>query len=178
MICPIANIYVLFFQQLQHMQRHYPSYCSLWNTNSRYSTLCLLSHSACTFIRATVSFQMKTSACSLTGQTLTLSSLVRVWPGLEYIQCSLVPRSRLTAPAATGYLGELHPFLAEAAQLHKCSPAGTMRVHSRLLGHLRLDQSYSLLSGRSASVVLEFFKALDIRGEMALDGENRCSCML
>ena len=49
-------------------------------------------------------------------------------------------------------------------------------MHSRLLGHLRLDQSYSLLSGRSASVVLEFFKALDIRGEMALDGENRYHC--
>ena len=53
------------------------------------------------------------------------------------------------------------------------SPATTMRVHSRFLGHLHLDQSYSLLSGRSASLVLEFFKALDIRGEMALDGENR-----
>ena len=32
-VCPVANLYVLFFQQLQHMQRHCPSYCSLWNTN-------------------------------------------------------------------------------------------------------------------------------------------------
>ena len=48
----------------------------------------------------------------------------------------------------------------------------TMRVHSRFLSHLRLDESYSLLSGRSVSVVMEFFKALDIRGEMALDGTN------
>ena len=48
--------------------------------------------------------------------------------------------------------------------------AGTMKVHSRFLSHLRLDQSYSLLSGRDISISLEFFKALDIRGEMALDG--------
>ena len=54
----------------------------------------------------------------------------------------------------------------------------TMKVHSRFLSHLRLDQSYSLLSGRDVSIALEFFKALDIRGEMALDGmtESRICC--
>ena len=45
-----------------------------------------------------------------------------------------------------------------------------MKVHSKFLNTLRLDQSHSLLNGRDVSVVLEFFKALDIRGEMALDG--------
>ena len=45
-----------------------------------------------------------------------------------------------------------------------------MKIHSQFLNYLHLDQSYSLLSGRDVSVVLEFFKALDIRGEMALDG--------
>lgn len=36
---------------------------------------------------------------------------------------------------------------------------------------VHLDHSYSLLSGRGVATVLEFFKILDIRGEMALDGE-------
>ena len=46
-----------------------------------------------------------------------------------------------------------------------------MKVHPKgFLGHLRLDQSYSLLSGRDISLALEFFKAIDVRGEMALDG--------
>lgn len=37
---------------------------------------------------------------------------------------------------------------------------------------MKLDQTYSLLSARDVSVVLEFFKALDVRGEMALDGNS------
>ncbi len=47
-----------------------------------------------------------------------------------------------------------------------------MKVHSCFLDYIHLDQSYSLLSGRDVSVLLEFFKALDIRGEMAIDGEH------
>ena len=48
-----------------------------------------------------------------------------------------------------------------------------MKVQAKgFLAHLRLDRSYmySLLSGRNVSLALEFFKALDVRGEMALDG--------
>ena len=46
-----------------------------------------------------------------------------------------------------------------------------MKVQAKgFLTHLRLDRSYSLLSGRDVSLALEFFKALDVRGEMALDG--------
>lgn len=45
-----------------------------------------------------------------------------------------------------------------------------MKVRSRCLSHLRLDQTYCLLDARGVSVVLELFKAIDIRGEMALDG--------
>lgn len=46
-----------------------------------------------------------------------------------------------------------------------------MKVHPKgFLGYLKLDQTYSLLSGREISLTLEFFKALDIRGEMVLDG--------
>lgn len=47
-----------------------------------------------------------------------------------------------------------------------------MKVTSRCLSHLRLDQTYCLLNARGVSVVLELFKAIDIRGEMALDGTN------
>lgn len=46
-----------------------------------------------------------------------------------------------------------------------------MKVTSRCLSHLRLDQTYCLLNARSVGVVLELFKAIDIRGEMALDGK-------
>ena len=46
-----------------------------------------------------------------------------------------------------------------------------MKVTCKFLSHMKLDQSYSLLSARDVSVVLEFFKALDVRGEMALDGK-------
>lgn len=48
-----------------------------------------------------------------------------------------------------------------------------MRVSSRFLSHLRLDQTYCLLSARNVSVLLEFFRAIDVRGEMALDGMDR-----
>ena len=45
-----------------------------------------------------------------------------------------------------------------------------MKVKSKCLSHLRLDQTYCLLDARGVAVVLELFKAIDIRGEMALDG--------
>ena len=45
-----------------------------------------------------------------------------------------------------------------------------MKVTSRCLSYLRLDQTYCLLNARGVNVVLELFKAIDIRGEMALDG--------
>ena len=47
-----------------------------------------------------------------------------------------------------------------------------MKVCSKFLSYLHLDESYSLLSGRNVNMVLEFFKMLDVRGEMALDGEQ------
>lgn len=65
----------------------------------------------------------------------------------------------------------------EMQQLHAqslCAPIDShsgMKVTSRCLSHLRLDQTYCLLNARSVSVVLELFKAIDIRGEMALDGK-------
>ena len=46
----------------------------------------------------------------------------------------------------------------------------TMKVSSKSLSHFKLDSSYSLLSARDVSLLLVFFKALDVRGEMALDG--------
>jgi hypothetical protein len=45
-----------------------------------------------------------------------------------------------------------------------------MKVSCKVLSHIKLDQSYSLLSARDVSVILELFKAMDVRGEMALDG--------
>lgn len=45
-----------------------------------------------------------------------------------------------------------------------------MKVHSCFLDYVHLDPTYSLLSGRDVSVLLEFFKALDFRGELAIDG--------
>ena len=47
-----------------------------------------------------------------------------------------------------------------------------MKVKSKCLSHLRLDQTYCLLDARGVAVVLELFKAIDIRGEMALDGTS------
>ena len=46
-----------------------------------------------------------------------------------------------------------------------------MKVHSKLLSYFKLDQSYSLLNCRDVSVLLEFFRALDVRGTMTLDGK-------
>ena len=56
-------------------------------------------------------------------------------------------------------------------QLHMQLSWRVMKVTSRCLSHLRLDQTYCLLNARGVSVVLELFKAIDIRGEMALDGK-------
>ena len=47
-----------------------------------------------------------------------------------------------------------------------------MKVNCKVLSHIKLDQSYSLLSVRDVSVILELFKAMDVRGEMALDGRK------
>ena len=47
-----------------------------------------------------------------------------------------------------------------------------MKVNCKVLSHIKLDQSYSLLSVRDVSVILELFKAMDVRGEMALDGRQ------
>ena len=47
-----------------------------------------------------------------------------------------------------------------------------MRISSRFLRYFKLDHSYSLLNCRNVSVLLEFFRALDIRGTMALDGKD------
>ena len=46
-----------------------------------------------------------------------------------------------------------------------------MKLTCKVLTYLHLDPVYSLLSAREVLVVLELFKALDIRNEMALDGE-------
>ena len=46
-----------------------------------------------------------------------------------------------------------------------------MKVNCKFLSNMKLDKTYSLLSARDVRVVLEFFKALDVRGEMALDGK-------
>ena len=51
--------------------------------------------------------------------------------------------------------------------------ASAMKVTCKVLSHIMLDQSYSLLSARDVSVVLELFKAVDVRGEMALDGRKK-----
>ncbi len=46
-----------------------------------------------------------------------------------------------------------------------------MKVHScGFLAHLQLDSGYCLLNGRDVNLLLEFFKTLDVRGEMSLDG--------
>ncbi len=47
-----------------------------------------------------------------------------------------------------------------------------MKFRSNLLNSLTLDPSYSLLSAKQVALLLEFFKALDFRGEMALDGKS------
>ena len=40
--------------------------------------------------------------------------------------------------------------------------SASMKVTCKFLSHMKLDQTYSLLSARNVSVVLEFFKALDV----------------
>lgn len=45
-----------------------------------------------------------------------------------------------------------------------------MKISSKFLGYFKLDQSYNLLNCRDVSVLLELFKALDVRGILALDG--------
>ena len=46
----------------------------------------------------------------------------------------------------------------------------SMRIFSKILGYMKLDQNYSLLSCRNVCVLLEYFTALDFKGSMALDG--------
>ena len=46
-----------------------------------------------------------------------------------------------------------------------------MKINSKVLTHLHLDPVYNLLSAREVLVVLNLFKAIDVRNEMALDGE-------
>ena len=50
-----------------------------------------------------------------------------------------------------------------------------MKINSKFLSYFKLDHSYSLLNCRNVSVLMEFFRALDVRGIMALDGKNSCS---
>ena len=51
-----------------------------------------------------------------------------------------------------------------------------MKIKSSFLCSLHLDSSYCLLSVKSVALLLEYFKALDIREEMALDGSvSRCN---
>lgn len=45
-----------------------------------------------------------------------------------------------------------------------------MKFYCKFLTHVRLDPVYSLLTAREVAIVWEFFKMLDIRNEMALDG--------
>ena len=59
-----------------------------------------------------------------------------------------------------------------ACNLLKISTVSVMKVNCKVLSHIKLDQSYSLLSVRDVSVILELFKAMDVRGEMALDGRK------
>ena len=48
-----------------------------------------------------------------------------------------------------------------------------MKIHSTFLSYFRLDKSYSYLNCRDVFVLLEFFKAMDVREIMALDGMQR-----
>ena len=47
-----------------------------------------------------------------------------------------------------------------------------MKISSKFLSYFKLDQSYSLLNCRNVSVLMEFFRALDVRETMALDGNS------
>ena len=46
-----------------------------------------------------------------------------------------------------------------------------MKFNCKCLSHVRLDPVYSLLTAREVAIVWEFFKMLDVRNEMALDGK-------
>lgn len=61
----------------------------------------------------------------------------------------------------------MYSVQAHSLQLHAYA---RMKIGSKFLSFFKLDHSYSLLNCRNVSVLLEFFKALDIRGMMALDG--------
>ena len=51
-----------------------------------------------------------------------------------------------------------------------------MKISSKFLSYFKLDQSYSLLNCRNVSVLMEFFRALDVRETMALDGNREVQC--
>lgn len=46
-----------------------------------------------------------------------------------------------------------------------------MKILSPFLSSLHLDPSYCLLSVQGVALVLHYYKALDVRGEMVLDGK-------
>jgi hypothetical protein len=46
-----------------------------------------------------------------------------------------------------------------------------MKVKSKFLQLFHLNEKYCLLSAREVALILEFFKALDIYNERAIDGE-------
>ena len=47
-----------------------------------------------------------------------------------------------------------------------------MKISSKFLSYFKLDQSYSLLNCRNVNVLMEFFRAQDVRETMALDGNR------
>ena len=53
----------------------------------------------------------------------------------------------------------------------KPSSCAHMKFNCKCLSHVRLDPVYSLLTAREVAIVWEFFKMLDVRNEMALDGK-------
>ncbi|XP_062507241.1 EF-hand calcium-binding domain-containing protein 9-like [Corticium candelabrum] len=44
-----------------------------------------------------------------------------------------------------------------------------MKITSRFLGLFHLNEKYYVLSARDVAILLEFFKAIDVRNEMAID---------
>ena len=46
-----------------------------------------------------------------------------------------------------------------------------MKITSRFLGLFHLNEKYYVLSARDVAILLEFFKAIDVRNEMAIDGQ-------
>lgn len=47
-----------------------------------------------------------------------------------------------------------------------------MKIKSSFLNSLHLDPSYCLLSVKNVALLLKYYKALDIREELALDGKT------